>query len=159
MELGMRIRNGGPDERGMLEALQLRASTVSPMYRDAILQHPDSIYLASELLVEGRVRVAEESDSLIGFSVLLAPVEAAAELDGLFVEPPWWRRGVGAALIRDAFRLAHAEKAVRVEVTANLLAIGFYEKLGFLHLHETQTRFGPALRMSYQLSALLIPDA
>jgi GNAT superfamily N-acetyltransferase len=150
----MRIRTGRPDERGMLEALQLRASIESPVYRNAMLQHPDSIYLASELLVEGRVRVAEENDSLIGFCVLLAPVEGAAELDGLFVDPRSWRRGVGAALMRDAFLVARAEKALRVEVTANPLATGFYEKLGFTHLHETPTRFGPGVRMSYQLSVL-----
>jgi hypothetical protein len=44
----------------------------------------------------------------------------------------------------DAFCVARAEEAARIEVTANVLATGFYEKRGFSHLHEAQTRFGPA---------------
>jgi GNAT superfamily N-acetyltransferase len=147
--LRMRIRPGTPNERAAVESLQFRASTELPAYRDAILQHPDSIGLASELLTEGRVRVAETKDSLIGFSVLLAPIADTMELDGLFVDPSWWRRGVGTALMLDAFCVARAEEAARIEVTANILATGFYEKLGFSRLHETHTRFGPAQRMRY----------
>jgi GNAT superfamily N-acetyltransferase len=145
------IRLGDPNERGVLENLQFRASTESPVYRDAILQHPDSISLASELLREGRVRVAQAEGTPIGFSVLLAPVRGICELDGLFVDPPWWRRGIGKALMVDAFRIARGDGALSIEVTANPLALRFYEKLGFSHLEETQTRFGPAQRMRYLL--------
>jgi GNAT superfamily N-acetyltransferase len=145
------IRLGNPNERGVLERLQFRASTESPVYREAILQHPDSISLASQLLTEGRVRVAQAEDTPIGFSVLLAPVRGVCELDGLFVDPPWWRRGVGTALMFDAIRIARAQGAFSIDVTANPLALRFYEKLGFSHLEETQTRFGPAQRMRYLL--------
>jgi GNAT superfamily N-acetyltransferase len=150
--LRMRIRPGRPNERAALESLQFRASIELPAYHDAILRHPDSISLASELLNEGRVRVAETKDPLIGFSVLLAPIADTVELDGLFVDPSWWRRGVGTALMLDAFCVARAEDAARIEVTANILATGFYEKLGFSHLYETQTRFGPAQRMRYLIA-------
>ena len=67
--LPMRIRPGRPNERAALENLQFRASTESQVYRDAILQHPDSISLASELLSEGRVRVAEANDSPTTFGL------------------------------------------------------------------------------------------
>lgn len=49
------------------------------------------------------------------------------------------------------FCVARGDKALRIELTANPLAIGFYEKLGFVQLHETLTRFDPALAMSYAL--------
>jgi GNAT superfamily N-acetyltransferase len=145
------IRLGDPNERGVLENLQFRASTESPVYRQAILQHPDSISLASELLREGSVRVAQAEETPIGFSVLLAPVRGVCELDGLFVDPPWWRRGIGTALIFDAVRIARAHAALSIEVTANPLALRFYEKIGFSLLDQTQTRFGPAQRMRYLL--------
>lgn len=146
------LRYGNPSERIALKSLQLRASIVWPEYRDLILQHPDSIELPSAQLVERRVRIAEKDGTPVGFSVLLEPNDRIAELDGLFVEPAHWHHGIGTALMRDAERIARAENAVAIEVTANPLAREFYERFGFTHLGETQTRFGPALRMRYVLT-------
>jgi GNAT superfamily N-acetyltransferase len=147
----MHIRLGRTTERSALESLQFRAATASPVYREAILQHPDSIALSPALLADGRVRVAEMNDTIVGFSVLIAPFADAAELDGLFVDPARWRRGIGTALLTDAATQARAENARTIEVTANPLAVGFYRKFGFVDLHETQTRFGSARRMRYYL--------
>jgi len=89
---------------------------------------------------------------MIGFSVLLAPGGDIAELDGLFVDPPWWRRGAGTALLFDAIQCARAEQAARIEVTANPAAVDFYAKHGFVRTGEVQTRFGQAPRMCYLIS-------
>jgi GNAT superfamily N-acetyltransferase len=69
------------------------------------------------------------------------------ELDGLFVEPELWRRGVGAALVDEATLVAR-RKGLALTVTANPSAREFYAKCGFSLESEAQTRFGPALRMS-----------
>ena len=148
----MHLRPGKAQERDELEKLQLRSSIALLAYRDAILQHPESIELPLELLEEGRLQVAEVDGLLIGFSVMLAPEEKTGELDGLFVEPAWWGRGVGTALLRDALDRARAEGAIAMDVTANPEAVEFYAQFGFVCLHETQTRFGPAQRMRCSLS-------
>lgn len=139
-------------ERAALVALQFRASTAVEAYREAILAHPDAIDLPFDRLREGRVRVAEVGNAPVGFSVLLAPADGIAELDGLFVDPPYWLRGIGKALLHDAVRRARAEGAVALEVTANPTALEFYLKFGFEDLREEATRFGPARRMSFSLA-------
>lgn len=147
----VRIRYGVPNDREALEAIQHRASTALPEYRDAILRHPDAIEVPLLLLGGNRVKVAETRSIPVGFSVLLAPAEGIAELDGLFVDPAYWGQGIGWALMLDAVSLAAAENADAIEVTANPRAEGFYAKFGFTRLGQTTTRFGPAMRMTYSL--------
>lgn len=153
----MLIRSAETAERQALEQLQLRASTALPDYRDAILEHPESIYLDPKLLCEGRVRIAEVQGQAIGFSVLLRPAGGTLELEGLFVDPPCWRRGAGTALLLDAVRQARLENASAIEVTANPAAVNFYAKFGFVRSGEAQTRFGQAPRMRYLICAASAP--
>ena len=143
----MLLRTGRRDERTVLVELQRRASLALPTYRDAILQNPNAIDLPAELLSTGRVRVAEDDGVPIGFSALFRPSRGRMELDGLFVEPARWRRGIGRALVLDLIARARSEGADAIEVTANPDAVAFYTALGFVHTGETQTRFGPAPRM------------
>ena len=56
-------------------------------------------------------------------------IDGACELDGLFVEPELMGRGIGRELVADV--IARSEGAMRLNVTANPCAVGFYEKLGF----------------------------
>jgi ribosomal protein S18 acetylase RimI-like enzyme len=59
-------------------------------------------------------------------------------------------RGVGRTLVEDAAVRAAARRATCLEVTASP-ARGFYEKVGFIVVAETKTRFGPAVRMRRKL--------
>jgi GNAT superfamily N-acetyltransferase len=81
-----------------------------------------------------------------GFAALL-PRNGFCELDGLFVEPDLWGKGVGRALIADALARTRT-----LETVANPRAEGFYKRLGFSVIGEAQTQFGPARRMG--ISAL-----
>ena len=74
------------------------------------------------------------------------------ELDGLFVEPELWGRGIGGALIGDAARLARRRKFRRIEVATNPRAAGFYAKLDFIEYAVTETRFGSRPRMRHILN-------
>jgi GNAT superfamily N-acetyltransferase len=138
----MRIRRALPGERQALEDLQRRASLANETDRPHLEAHPDAIDLPAEQLVHDDVFVAEEDGRLAGFAVLIG-----GELDGLFVEPGLWRRGIGRALVMEAMHEAR-RRGVSVGVVANHAALGFYEKCGFVVEGEAQTRFGPALRMS-----------
>jgi N-acetylglutamate synthase-like GNAT family acetyltransferase len=146
------IRPAQIDERERLEELQRRASVHEPMFRAQLEAHPDAIDLPVGQIEAGAVRVAEQNGDVVGFAVLLAPVAGACELDGLFVEPGLWGRGVGRELVADAERLAREQGATRIDVVANPQALAFYERVGFRATGRAVTRFGAAPRMSLALA-------
>jgi GNAT superfamily N-acetyltransferase len=136
------IRLARSEERDELEQLQWRASTALPDYREQLEANPDAIHLPPAQIANGQVHVAELDGRVAGFAALVG-----GELDGLFVEPDLWRRGIGAALIDVATHEAR-RKGLALTVIANPTARGFYESCGFSVESEAQTRFGPGLRMS-----------
>lgn len=140
------IRLAKPEERDGLEELQRRASLALGEYNEQLEAAPDAIQLPIEQIERGEVFVAEVAGRLAGFAALLIDDEMA-ELDGLFVEPKLWRRGIGAALVDVAVHQARLQ-GLAMMVVANPSAREFYEKCGFTVEGEAQTRFGPALRMS-----------
>ena len=142
----LRIRLARPDERSELEDLQLRASLVIEEYYQQLEAAPDAIELPAEQIERKQVIVAELGNRIAGFAVVLAD-DDLAELDGLFVEPEYWRQGIGAALVDLAVHEARRQ-GLAMTVIANPSARGFYERCGFALEGEAQTRFGPALRMS-----------
>lgn len=156
--IDVHFRLGTPAEREALEALQLRSSIESSPHRESILKNPESIAVAADLLETGRVELADVGGRAVGFSVLLPPMNLISELDGLFVEPIWWRKGIGTMLVRNAFDRAGREGATALDVTANPLAAEFYAKAGFIHTGVAETRFGKAFRMQCTLAAPAEPE-
>jgi GNAT superfamily N-acetyltransferase len=136
------IRLARPEEHEELEALQRRASLLLPEYSEQLEANPDAIHLPPAQIANGQVYVAELDGRVAGFAALVG-----GELDGLFVEPELWRRGIGAALVDAATHEARG-KGLAVIVVANPAAREFYERCGFAVEGETQTRFGAALRMT-----------
>ena len=131
-----------PEERLDLEALQRRASTALPEYRAQLEAHPDAIKLPPEQIEHEQVIVAELDGQVAGFAAVVG-----GELDGLFVEPDLWRRGIGSVLVEAATHEAR-RCGFTLSVTAGPSAREFYKRRGFAVEGEAQTRFGPALRMS-----------
>jgi N-acetylglutamate synthase-like GNAT family acetyltransferase len=146
------IRLAQVSERDALERLQRRSSLHGPLYRAPLAAHPDAIELPIEQIAAGLVRVAEQGGVVVGFAVLLERSGDTCELDGLFVEPDRMRRGVGRRLVQDAKRIAGERGATRIDVVANPQAVAFYKAVGFTTVGETQTRFGPAPRMSLSVA-------
>ena len=139
----MIVRPGRPEERETLEELQRRASLALPEYRAALEAHPDAIELPQAQLDRGDVLVAEMDGRVVGFAAI-----EGGELDGLFVEPDCWHRGIGRALVEAATHEARRRGLSLVTVVAGPSAKGFYERCGFRAESEEATRFGPAVRMS-----------
>jgi GNAT superfamily N-acetyltransferase len=140
------IRLARPEERDELEVLQRRASLALGEYNEQLEAEPDAVQLPIEQIERGQVIVADLGDRIAGFAAVLID-EDHAELDGLFVEPALWKRGIGSALVDVAVHEARRQ-GLAVMVIANPSARPFYEKCGFTLEGEAQTRFGPALRMS-----------
>lgn len=138
----VRLRLARPDEREMLETLMRRSSLALDDYRADLEAHPDAIHLPADQIANGDVIVAETDDGIAGFAAVVG-----GELDGLFVEPGQWKRGVGRTLVTEAAHMAR-RRGHTLTVVAGPVARGFYEKCGFSVEGEAETRFGPAFRMS-----------
>jgi GNAT superfamily N-acetyltransferase len=148
---GFSFRFGVAAERLRLEELQRRASLIYDAYRDALLANPDAIHLPLSQLEEKQVRVAEQGGLVLGFTAVLSREDGICDLDGLFVEPDRWRRGIGRALLQDAFAQARAGGMAVMEVLGNPYAEGFYVKLGFVRIGTMMSPFGMGLKMRRRL--------
>ena len=115
--------------------------------RQQLLDNPDLISLDEEMLANNEVLVAKVGDRIVGFATIVAHDGNDAELEGLFVEPSEWRKGVGSALVRAIEREAAAWGASRIHVLANEHAQAFYEAVGFNKIGEKRTELGPMAAM------------
>jgi len=123
-----------------------RSSLSNEGDRMNLLAHPDALDLSDLAVIEGRTRAAVADDAIVGFASWLHTGETF-EIEDLFVDPEWMRRGIGRALVLDLIAIARGHGVRRVEVTANQHALVFYENVGFAVCHDVETRFGPAPRM------------
>lgn len=140
---GLAIRLAHPDDRLNLIEVQRRASLVWEDTRQQLLDDPDIIDLDEEMLANNEVFVAEVGERIVGFATMVAHDGNDAEIDGLFVEPDEWRKGIGKALVHHLEREAAAWGATRLHVLGNRNALGFYEALGFEIVGEKKTELGP----------------
>ena len=81
-----------------------------------------------------------------------AETAGAIELEDLFVDPGYRRRGIATALVSRIAEVVRALGAERLEVTANPHALGFYRAAGFADCGTAETVFGAAPRMVLVLS-------
>jgi GNAT superfamily N-acetyltransferase len=141
------IRPARLDERRGLTELQRRASLMWEEDREALLANPGVIDLPADQIAGGHVFVWTERGEVLGFGVVLPREDGDAELDGLFVEPDAWGRGIGQRLVDRAVEMARTRGCRALNVVANKRALGFYEKCGFDGMGEVATRFGAGLAM------------
>ena len=149
-DAGAMIRLGVPADLPAASDVYRNASLSNAGDRDNLLAHPEYLVLGPEGLAEGRTYVAEEEGSLVGFATW---IEAGGvfELEDLFVDPGWRRRGIAAALVNRIAQVLRARGAERLEVTANLHALGFYRAAGFIDCGVDDTVFSAAPRMVLEI--------
>jgi N-acetylglutamate synthase-like GNAT family acetyltransferase len=141
------VRVATPSEKEGLEALQRRASLENPRDRESLLAHPDAIEVPREQLELGSVIVAEAGETILGFAAVVRREDGDAELDALFVEPSFWKRGIGRQLVMHCLVLAESLGAESLHVVGNPHAEGFYAACGFDIVGTAATRFGSGLLM------------
>jgi GNAT superfamily N-acetyltransferase len=145
----IRIRSATPADAPALRDIFRRASLSNEGDRASLLAEPDALEW-SDAFVEGRTRVATLDQVLIGF-VTYVPTGEAFELDDLFVDPAWTRRGAATKLLEDVASIGRSSGMRAITVTANPHALDFYRNAGFVPAGSTETRFGPAPRMRLDL--------
>jgi ribosomal protein S18 acetylase RimI-like enzyme len=148
--IGM-IRLGTAADLAAASDVYRRASLSNTGDRDNLLAHPEYLILGPEGLAEGRTHVAEEDGSVVGFATW-AETAGTIELEDLFVDPDYMRRGIAAALVNCIAEILRVRGAERLEVTANPHAMGFYRAAGFTDCGVAETNFGAAPRLMLALS-------
>ena len=141
-------------DKSALESLQMRASLMWEEDREQLIAHPEVIFIPIEQFESGSVLLTEIGSSIVGFTALAMREDGQAELDGLFVEPSLWRRGIASRLMGPTEALARSRGCRELHVIANSRAKGFYEHHGFKVVGRTQTLWRPADLMCKQIESV-----
>jgi GNAT superfamily N-acetyltransferase len=148
----LQVRHAAADDLPVLARIFRAASLSNAGDRDSLLAHPEALILSADLLAGGRTRVATDADgTVVGFAGTRPTGPGVLELDDLFVDPDAMRTGVARRLIGRIAEEAGQEGIVRIEVTANPHALGFYAAAGFVAGARVDTEFGSGLRMHLEV--------
>jgi ribosomal protein S18 acetylase RimI-like enzyme len=145
------IRLGTPADLDAASSVYRRASLSNAGDRDNLLAHPEYLILGPAGLAEGRTHVAELDGTVVGFATW-SESDGTMDLEDLFVDPDYMRRGLASALVRRIADVLRARGAERLEVTANPHAMAFYRSAGFTDCGTADTEFGAAPRMVLMLT-------
>jgi ribosomal protein S18 acetylase RimI-like enzyme len=145
------IRLGTPADLDAARSVYRRASLSNAGDRENLLAHPEYLILGPEGLAEGRTHVAEQDGTVVGFATW-AEADGTIDLEDLFVDPDYRRRGIASALVLRIAEVLRARGAERLEVTANPHAMEFYRSAGFTDNGTADTDFGTAPRLVLMLS-------
>jgi ribosomal protein S18 acetylase RimI-like enzyme len=145
------IRLGTPADLAAARSVYRRASLSNEGDRDNLLAHPEYLVLGPEGLAEGRTHVAEQDGTVVGFATW-AEADGTVDLEDLFVDPDYRRRGIASELVRRIAEVLRARGVQRLQVTANPHAMEFYRSAGFTDNGTADTDFGTAPRMVLMLS-------
>jgi N-acetylglutamate synthase-like GNAT family acetyltransferase len=150
------VREARADDGPVLARIFRRASLSNAGDRAALLAHPDALTLSDDVLVRGRTRVATSADgTVVGFATTRPTDSGVLELDDLFVDPDAMRQGAARQLILRIATEAAGDGVARIDVTANVHALGFYEAVGFVAGARVDTEFGPGQRMHLDVARVV----
>src|ERR1700749_961062 len=125
------LRDAVPEDHPALRCIFRRSSLSNAGDRPLLLANPGHLVWREPTGNQAfRVRVAVTADAVIaGFATLVIGA-GGADLDDLFVDPCFMRRGIGLALVGDAAPLASEAGSSALAVTANPPAGAFYAAAG-----------------------------
>ena len=134
-----------------LKRIYRSASLSNPGDAPLLLARPQFLDFAGERIAEGRTRVAvaglDGIGPIRGFATVSIGEVGEPELDDLFVEPPWQRRGFARRLVEDAVQVVRESGHHRLWVTGNPHAAAFYAAIGFVGDERVATELGSGMRL------------
>ncbi|UXN75882.1 GNAT family N-acetyltransferase (plasmid) [Devosia sp. A8/3-2] len=110
-----------------------------------LLAEPQHLEIDIGFLERGEVVVATVEGEPAGFASYLVGGSDEAELDGMFVQPEFWRRGLGKLMFRAVERELSGRQATAIRVVAGMSAVDFYKAVGFEIIGEEKTPLGPVM--------------
>jgi GNAT superfamily N-acetyltransferase len=153
-----------PDEQRELTRLCVRA-TMQAGYDQAFIDRAiPGLTVALPLITAGCVGVAEQKPGeVLGVVIVTTTgLQGLALLHGLYVDPPFWKRGVGRVLFEAAIARTKALKAGVLVIYAEPSAEGFYKRMGATRVGEGTFYYSPEIvlpQLIYILPRDAAPDA
>jgi GNAT superfamily N-acetyltransferase len=145
------IRTAVPSDQPELQRIYRSASLSNPGDAPLLLARPEFLDFAGEGVAEGRTRVAvtgiQGMETMLGFATVALGDLGEPELEDLFVDPAWRRRGVARLLVEDAAETVRRSGHGRLWVTGNPHAAAFYAAAGFVGSETVATELGTGQRL------------
>ncbi len=156
VESGPTIRTAVGADLPALQQIYRTASLSNAGDAPKLLVRPEFLVFTGDGIAAGRTLVAladtPGDGRVVGFATVTAGHDDDPELEDLFVDPDWRRRGVARHLVRQVVDTARDAGHQRLWVTGNPHALAFYLAAGFVQVDQVSTELGPGLRMSLDLS-------
>ena len=147
------VRGAKPDEQRDLTRLCVRA-TIRAGHDEAFIDRTmPALTITVPFINANYVRVAEDSSGKTVGVVWVTPtaLQGIALLHGLFVDPAYWKHGIGRALFEAAVTYAKEIKAGAIMVYAEPSAEGFYKRMGAIKIGEGPFYFSPEILLPHLL--------
>ncbi len=125
----MPIRRSVPEEAELLSRIAHDAKKYWGYPENWIERWSADLTIAPDFVRDNQVYVAERDQQICGFYALAINGERA-ELEHMWVAPPYIGTGVGKELFLDAMDRSTAMNVRRIDITADPNAAGFYERMG-----------------------------
>lgn len=142
---GYSVRQAKPEEQRELTRLSVRA-TMHAGYDEAFIDRTiPSLTITVPMISGNWVQVAQDNSSKVVGVVWVTPtaLQGIALLQGLYVDPGLWRRGIGRGLFGAAVARASEFKAGAIVINAEPSAEGFYKRMGATRIGEVPFYFSP----------------
>jgi GNAT superfamily N-acetyltransferase len=152
---GLAIRTAVAGDLPALQQVFRAASLSNAGDAPMLLARPEFLVFGGDGIAAGRTVVAvvgtPGNDDVVGFATLAAGRDDGPELEDLFVDPGWRRRGIARQLVRHVAATARDGGHRRLWVTGNPHALAFYLAMGFVQVDQICTALGAGLRMCLDL--------
>lgn len=164
------IRTAVPADLPRVQQVYRDASLSNPGDAPLLLARPEFLVLTGEGVAAGRTRVAvvpgadlpgadlpgdvapgDAAGVIVGFATVVDDRDGGPELEDLFVDPAWHRRGIARHLVVDAAGRLRRSGHRELWVTGNGHALAFYLAAGFVEVGQVATELGPGIRMRLDL--------
>jgi GNAT superfamily N-acetyltransferase len=145
----LRTRAATNADAEAMQEIYRAASLSNDGDRAELLARPELLILEPELASSGRtVVVTADSVGPVAFASHRPISDDVTELDDLFTHPQWRRQGAARLLIAAIVDDARTHGIRRIEVTANVHAMAFYDDVGFRGIGTADTQLRQAPRMA-----------
>jgi GNAT superfamily N-acetyltransferase len=156
VESGLVIRTAIAADLPALRQVYRAASLSNAGDAPMLLARPEFLVFDGDGIADGRTLVAlagsPGDERVVGFATVAAGQDGGLELEDLFVDPDWRRRGIARHLVRRVVDTARDTGRRRLWVTGNPHALAFYLAVGFVQVDRVSTALGTGLRMSLDLN-------
>ena len=146
---GYTVREGKLEEQRELTQLCVRA-TRRAGYGDAFIERAmPALTITVPLLSNGCVQVTQDAYGRVAgvVAVTTTMVQGIALLYGLYVDPPFWKCGVGRRLFGAATARAKSLDAGALMIYAEPSAEGFYRRMGAVRIGEGPFVYSPEVEL------------